>query len=145
MTANHVIIATGSRKLVGHLAVWAALDSTLAEHPSLRVRVGDCPEGLDAIVRGWSENTWGAAWRTYCRVYEADWDLWRLTGGLRGGGPARNADMVRDGAHACHAWFAPPPALNLGTSGCVKLARAAGIEVVPYGRKPQPVQMELPL
>lgn len=143
MTTNHVIIATGSRKLVGHLAVWSVLDSIRADHPNLRIRVGDCPEGLDAIVRGWSEKTYGHAWQVYCRVYVADWDLWRLTGHLRGGGPGRNSDMVRDGAHECHAWFAPPPALNLGTSGCVKLARKAGIKVVEYGREPHPIQETL--
>lgn len=128
-TPNWVMLATGSRHLKGHLKIWSDLDAIYAAHPNLRIRVGDCPTGLDAAVRWWASTTWGDRWRLFCMVYDADWDLWRATKGRQGGGPARNTVMVKAGAHECHAWFAPPPAENKGTAGCVKLARAAGIAV----------------
>lgn len=137
----YVTLWTGSRDLTDRTAVYAKLDELDAAHPALRIRVGDCPDGLDAFVRKWSMFRWGVEWRQYCRVYAADWARWP-----RGvAGPKRNELMVSHGADEAHAWWAPPPAENKGTTGCWKLLKAAGIEVVEYGREPAPEQMELPL
>jgi hypothetical protein len=140
----YVILYTGSRDLKCRDEVYADLDSTIIAHPDLRIRVGDCRTGLDAFVTAWAKRRWGARWWQYCKVYQADWATYR-----KAAGPKRNQRMVDDGAAECRAWYAPPPALNDGTSGCVKLASKAGIPVVPYGHvireTPPPVQEALPL
>lgn len=128
-----IIICTGSRFLpeTERAAVWRRLDE-LDANADLLIRVGDCRTGLDAFVQAWARRRWMIVWRMRCLVYEADWDRFG-----KAAGPKRNAVMVADGADEMHAWFAPPPALNRGTTGCCKLARRAGIPVVEYGREGQ--------
>jgi hypothetical protein len=46
-------------------------------------------------------------------------------------GPRRNRAMVCLGADVCVAFF-KKGAANYGTAGCVKLAKAAGIDVRPW-------------
>jgi hypothetical protein len=128
--AAYVVLFTGSRDLEDRAAVDADLDDLDATHEHLCLRVGDCKTGLDLFVREWAQRRWLAQWRLRCRVYKARWDVFGDAAG-----PKRNQRMVNDGADEAHAWFAPPPALNKGTTGCVKLARAAGIKVVEYGRE----------
>lgn len=136
----YVVLFTGSRDLADCAAVDVDLDDLDATRLNLCLRVGDCPTGLDLFVREWAQRRWLAGWKLRCRVYVARWDLY----GDRAG-PFRNERMVSDGADEARAYYAPPPAQNIGTAGCSRLARAAGIKVVEHGHDPRPIQMELPI
>lgn len=130
------VIVTGSRDFAHRSLLHALLNNESRANPGpypIAVLVGDCPTGADAYARGWCARHGAEADLT---VFRADWALWRATGGREGGGPARNAEMVASEPKAdrCLAFFAPPPALNRGTSGCVALARDAGIEVLEFCR-----------
>lgn len=80
----------------------------------LLVVVGDCPTGVDAIVRDACE-----AWGLHVKVYVADWHEFG-----RRAGPYRNGQMVADGAIRCLAFPG-----GRGTADCMRQAAGALIPV----------------
>jgi hypothetical protein len=98
--------------------VEGALENALT--PRAIVVVGDCPTGVDAIVRDYA--------RKHNRDLEVFCADWKRHG--RKAGPIRNGEMVRatvaeGGAVRCLAF----PGGN-GTSDCIRQAKAAGVSVV---------------
>lgn len=110
---------TGSRKWtnrgeVGRLLARLDLDTTV-------IVVGDCPTGLDSIVRGWCKRSLMPH-----EVFEADW---RPDGVFdRSAGPRRNKAMVDSGVNICFA-FLKRGEKNRGTLNAVTHARRAGVPV----------------
>lgn len=82
---------------------------------------GHCPTGADAITdrlcRYWGLNVEG---------HPADWPTYG-----RAAGPRRNAEMVQLGAVECLAFILDD---SRGATGCVELARSAGIPVTVHKR-----------
>lgn len=132
LRGGRAVVVTGSRYFAHQGLVRAALEAEARGRWPLVLRVGDCPTGADAFARGWASRH---SDRCDVEVFRA---RWRRADGTRDrtGGPARNAEMVaaEPPADRCLAFYAPSPALNRGTSGCVALARAAGIEVWEFCR-----------
>jgi hypothetical protein len=125
------VLCTGSRVFDEKFVIYDALDSLYMEAKAhLHILVGDCKTGADEHVRYWVEQRERQGWAVTLEVFEAQWLLFKPR---RAAGPARNKRMVDAGADRGLAWYAPPPALNKGTRGCVKLARDAGIPVREYG------------
>lgn len=85
------------------------------------VYVGDCPSGLDAMVRAF-----GHEWQ---RIFKADW---RKYG--RSAGPRRNADMCRAAMEFAENNGYPVLLIAFpggrGTASCVQQARRYGIPVM---------------
>lgn len=125
-------LCTGSRDLSdeeGRLLVDRTLDDVFREAKThLHILVGDCRTGADRWVWNWARHREDQEWPVSHEVFVAHWSVLG-----RSAGPKRNAAMVAAGADLALAFYAPPPALNRGTSGCVRLARAAGIPVREYG------------
>lgn len=140
------VLATGSRDYTARDTVWDALDEQLLDALTYRgadfivVHVGDCPTGADHHAREWVFQRTAGGYPVRCEIFYAAW-----AGTGRAAGPIRNQRMVEAGADVALAFYAPPPARNIGTAGCARLARAAGIKVVEHGHDPRPIQMELPL
>lgn len=130
----HVVV-TGSREFQDRQLVWRVLDDLYeASYPNngILLRHGACPTGADKHADDWArERLIGPYWGSNVVVvrHPANWSHGN------GAGMARNAEMVKAGADLVVAFYAPPPARNKGTAGCVKLARRAGIEVREYGRE----------
>lgn len=82
---------------------------------SAQIFVGDCPTGLDAIVR---------TLRPDARVFCADWSAHG-----RAAGPLRNRDMCAAAAAAGNAVLFAFPG-GRGTADCVRQARKLGLFVV---------------
>lgn len=80
-----------------------------------QIFVGDCPTGLDAIVRHM---------RPDARVFAADWQTYG-----RSAGPRRNADMCAAAAAAGNAVLFAFPG-GRGTASCVAAARRYGLHIV---------------
>lgn len=99
------IVFTGGRNYEDYVMVLEVFNIL---NPT-EVYVGDCPTGLDKIVRGLCEDA-----EIPCKVYEADWDkLGKIAG------PIRNALMVKEaGFEALVVAFAG----GKGTENCVKEA-----------------------
>lgn len=124
------VLLTGSRTFRDHAPIHAALDELLAAHPDMLLVHGGCRDGADAIGDRW------AILRGVPRErHPAEW--WRHG---RSAGPRRNAEMVERGAEVCAAFIAPCADVRCpqagehgshGASGCVALAKAAGIPVLP--------------
>jgi hypothetical protein len=124
-----IVIVTGSRDFAHRDIVRAQLDIAKRDLGTpIVLRVGDCPSGADLFARAWGGEQPGPG---LIEVFEAD----RKALGVYAG-PERNARMVgaEPPAARCLAFYAPPPALNRSTSGCVALARDAGIEVREFCR-----------
>lgn len=79
-----------------------------------QVFVGDCPSGLDAMVRAFCPSA---------RVFVADW---RRFG--RAAGPRRNRDMCEAATADGAVLFAFPG--GRGTASCIRQAERCGIPVV---------------
>jgi len=110
---------TGGRAWRDESSVRAVVDRL--DPASALVLVGDCPTGLDALVRRLA-----SARQLNVRVYEADW---RREG--RSAGPKRNERMLRDRPSVLYAFLddtGPHP--NAGTLGCMRLAARLGVRVV---------------
>lgn len=113
------ILVTGSRN-------WTDVDavtSYLSRWSDLPVEVvhGDCPTGLDAIVKAWAQRTPGVSQS----ARPADWSLGKKAG------PLRNQQMVdMGGYHCCVGW---PLGDSRGTRDCMRRALEAGIPVVNRG------------
>lgn len=126
---SYTIVCTGGRDYRGESQVGLFLDLLLDHHgKDLRVRVGDCPTGLDAFVRAWcmralSPGTW--------RVYNADWERHG-----NAAGPIRNEEMFEDGlsptdhsaVDLCVAWPG-----GKGTADCVLRAGDWDVDVLFVG------------
>lgn len=87
-----------------------------------RVNVGDCPQGLDKLVRHHVDRR-----RHEVHVYEAQW----LTLGKKAG-PLRNRRMLVDSASSTLYAFVDD--LNAkgspGTHSCMQIATAMGIQII---------------
>lgn len=107
--------------------VLAELEGTRGEWPVWMTYVGDCPTGVDALVRDWAQG--------FSRVFKADWK-----GVGKAAGPLRNGRMVT----AAKRWadkpyweghivdvlvLAFPKGKSPGTRDCMKQAQVAGLEV----------------
>jgi hypothetical protein len=128
------VIVTGSRDYADRVTLWRVLDDLWVIDNRLVVVHGACPTGADDLADDWAlARARGPEEWANVRVHRFP-PNYRLYGS-----PAalhiRNADMVKAGGDLMTAFFAPPPALNQGTSRTVKLARAAGIPVREYGRE----------
>ena len=126
------VIVTGSRDFADRDLVRSILNELYHIHDGLIVVHGCCPTGADRFADDWALDRQHSSDYWMCNVtvtrYAADW-----TRG-NGAGMVRNAEMVKAGADLVVAFF-QPGAANKGTSGCVKLARRAGIGVREYGRE----------
>lgn len=117
-------VVTGSRSYSSPEMVWSALEFSREKAQSFSVFVGDCKTGADAYALQWCRET-----QTPCRVFEADWSIGRR------GGPERNRRMIQaaleTGERVLVLAFPQRGAKNLGTMGCVRLARQHGLTVAP--------------
>lgn len=118
MTSTRILI-TGSRDWAAHAIAEQVIARLLAKYgPNIVIVHGNCESGVDAAFDEAARDQGIAV-----EAYPADWELL----GKRAG-PARNEAMVAAGADLCIAvhrdlWG------SKGTSGCVRLALAAGIPV----------------
>jgi len=121
------VIVSGTREILGaeDISRLELLVDMWAGH-SDEIGVGDCPTGVDAVVRLHFRG----------RVFRADWQ----THGAAAG-PRRNAEMVAWAAEADEALLIAMPApSSRGTWDTINRAVAAGIPVVivPVGGKRWP-------
>lgn len=118
------IICTGGRDYANRPAVASELRGALIGYPGdLRVIVGDCPTGADALVREWCADAVGVE----LRVFRADWKTHGMSAG-----PMRNAEMVTAALElSVDCAFAFPG--GKGTADCVQRCEAAGIRVYQVG------------
>lgn len=148
-----VIAVTGSREHPKpELAVYAVADYVLNEAPGLViVRHGDCPgeQSVDECVDAWIDEC-GELLGVTADPMPADWDHCtdRCKPGHRrtkkpgdtahpgllddycpGAGPRRNAEMLAKQQRP-ELLIAAPHGASVGTRGCIKLAKAAGIRVI---------------
>jgi len=121
-----VALFTGSRNMPmdasNFAKVYALVSRMLAQRAA--VLVGDCPTGLDALVRR-AGDTYDEQIAVGVRVFRAQWHLL----GKRAG-PIRNQAMVDKALllagpqpFECHAY---PMGESRGTRGCMRMAKAAG-------------------
>lgn len=148
-----VIAVSGSREHPKpELAVYAVADYVLNEAPGpVIVRHGDCPgdKSVDAAVAAWIDEC-GELLGVTADPMPADWDncTSRCKPGHRrikqpgdtahpgllpdycpAAGPRRNAELVAKQPRP-ERLIAAPHGASVGTHGCIKLARGAGIRVV---------------
>ncbi|HEY9408478.1 MAG TPA: hypothetical protein VIP77_02760 [Jiangellaceae bacterium] len=148
-----VIAVSGSREHPKpELAVYAVADYVLNEAPGpVIVRHGDCPgaQSVDAAIAAWIDEC-GELLGVTADPMPADWDncTERCKPGHRhmkkpgdtahpgllpdycpAAGPLRNARMLGK-QPTVQLLIAAPHGLSVGTRGCMKIARAAGIRVV---------------
>lgn len=148
-----VIALTGSREHPKpEIAVYAVFDYVLNEAPGpVVVRHGDCPgkQSVDAVVAAWIDE-YGQLLGVTADPMPADWD--NCAANCRPGhrrrkkpgdvahpgllddycpaaGPRRNAAMFTKPPRP-ELLIAAPHGRSVGTRGCMKLARAAGVRVV---------------
>lgn len=104
-------------EFVLHLMNYCTIGS---EVERIEIRVGDCPTGLDSIVR----DLWESA-----MVYEADWSRHG-----KAAGPIRNREMLTefrpDEDYVRHVDLLIAFPGNAGTADCVRQARELGIPVL---------------
>ena len=109
---------TGSRTWHDVRTIEQALASILDRHPEGVVLVhGACPRGADAIAAAYATRTPGYQ----VEAHPADWRRYGRAAGHR-----RNAEMIAMGADGCAAFIRGE---SPGSTGAVRLARAAGIPV----------------
>lgn len=149
-----VIAVTGSREHPKpELAVYAVVDYVLNEAPGpVIVRHGDCPglQSVDAVVAAWIAEC-GALLGVTADPMPADWDLCApncppvphrrtkrpgdtahpglLGDYCPGAGPRRNTGMLAKQPRP-ELLIAAPHGPSIGTRGCMKLTKTAGIRVV---------------
>ena len=109
------MVVTGGRDWEDAARVESTLFSVLADRED--VAVGDCPSGVDLIVRCWCAEVAVA-----CRVFWADWDRY----GNRAG-PLRNLQMVREARPRLVLAFWDGK--SRGTQNCIREAVLAGVSV----------------
>lgn len=113
------LVLAGGRDFYDAVSVGTILD-LYAELQSLEIYVGDCPKGLDYMVREWCWNT-----GTKCNVFAAEWHKYG-----KAAGPRRNAEMCKAAIEADPEaiLFAFPG--GRGTASCIQQARRFGLRVV---------------
>lgn len=116
MTRPRRVLVTGSRDWSDRAAIHAALDAQLAELGPFTLVHGGC-KGAD-----WHAHEWAAEHHVDTDLHLARW----ATEG-NAAGPKRNQRMVDAGADVCLAFIRND---SRGASGCVGMARAAGIPVI---------------
>lgn len=119
-----IVLLTGSRLWVDGFAIAAVLNDCDW------LIVGDCPEGADRIASIYMDRLERDYQVNFFRAFDGSYGKWP------GAGPRRNAAMVRFGAQVHAAYpdrefqahaFLKTGAKNRGTSGTVKLIKAAGL------------------
>lgn len=154
MTPFRLLVA-GSRECRSEEGVFRALNYVVTarlprpNHPLL-VMHGACPEGVDYFAHAWAVSL---AEHEFYQVavdpQPADWDCCtascrlghrkqkrpgdmvhpgRLDDYCPSAGPRRNSIMVGRGHDLMLAM--PGPGLSMGTRGCMKMAKRAGIEIL---------------
>lgn len=122
-----IVVVTGSRDAADKKTIHAVLDGVLKEHGRIILHHGGA-RGADQIAAEWGKTTDGVV----VVKHEADWKILGRTMGM-----IRNHSMVRlalkeafeIGASIVCLAFPVKGAENLGTFGCMGLARQAKIEV----------------
>lgn len=114
------ILFTGSRAWKDEDAVVNVFNVYV--QPGDHVVVGDCPTGLDKMIRDLCQAS-GVS-------YEVHYADWKKHG--RAAGPKRNQAMVDTGPDLCIGF---PLGDSRGTRGCMKFAGAAGIPVITVDSK----------
>lgn len=115
-----IVVFTGGRDFKGRKA-FELVTSSLADG-ELTIYVGDCPTGLDAMVRERFP---------FAKVFKADWDKFG-----KAAGPMRNESMLRNAFDAYDSCTLPPRILLIafpegrGTNGCAAIAKRLGIPVM---------------
>lgn len=99
------IVVTGGRDYQD----FAMVEDTLDFLAPAEVLVGDCPTGVDKMVREWCDSTF-----TPCTVFKANWEKHG-----KAAGPKRNSEMVR--ASKVDAAVIAFPG-GKGTADCVRRA-----------------------
>ena len=153
------ILVTGSREWADAGVIGEALYAVINESGATEFTIvhGACPTGADLIAAEFCESE--AAWfdnigqQLVEERHPAIWDSCghdcphrphrvlkkpgdtahpgNLPDYCPKAGPRRNHAMVARGADVCLAFF-KRGAANYGTTGCVKLVKAAGIDVRPW-------------
>lgn len=120
------LLVTGSRTWRDEQDIRDALAAVVAEHGPENVVVvhGACPKGADEIADRIA-SAWGGGLSV--ERHPADWD----GPARRGAGFARNAEMVRLGAHLVLAFIVDA---SRGASHTADLAEKAGIPTRRYER-----------
>lgn len=124
------VIVTGSRYYADAELIRSELKSRYIQaglEKSLPLIVVDGgAAGADYHARVWAEQMEDLGFWVRRETHLADWK----THG-RAAGPRRNAEMVKSGANEVLAFY-QHGAANIGTEGCCKLAKAAGILTTKY-------------
>jgi hypothetical protein len=114
------VLVTGSRTWIRHGKVFDTLFDLLDEFGDRMVVVhGDCPRGADEMARAWA-----ARMGVQQEAYPADWSTYGRAAGHR-----RNAEMIGTRPDRVLAFIRDN---SPGASGCVELARQAGIPVIEF-------------
>jgi hypothetical protein len=145
------ILVTGSRDFDDYDIVRAALAAAVYQQLPAVIVHGACPSGADAIASWWvrqlgrnldiTEERHPAVWDSCghdCpqkphRIMKKPGDTHHpgnMPDYCPKAGPRRNRTMIARGAGLCVAFF-KKGAANYGTTGCVNLAKAAGIDIRP--------------
>jgi hypothetical protein len=111
------VLVTGSRDWSDYLSILKALQKIDSEQRGKKITLvsGACPTGADAMAEsiaedfGWSVERHPADWAAHGKF----------------AGPKRNREMVESHPDICLAF---PRGKSLGTRGCLKYAKLAGIE-----------------
>src|SRR5215469_7595253 len=112
------LLVTGNRTWHDIPAIERALAVILDRHPEGVLLVhGACSRGADAIAAAYAAQTPGYQ----VEAHPADWRRYGRAAGYR-----RNAEMITLGADGCAAFIR---GVSQGSTGTVRLARAAGIPV----------------
>lgn len=124
MTETTTLVFTGSRDWTDTAAVEERIFGELAyahlHGRTLNVHVGDCPTGLDRIVREYCERV-----KIDYKVHHAHWDSEG-----RAAGPKRNIRMVTE-AKPDRVWaFILTGKPNRGTRHCANYAMRQGYPVI---------------
>jgi hypothetical protein len=114
------VLVTGGRDYPFRERVFQVLDKLHADAGITAVIEGGHWNGADMHARDWAKAN-GFEPETYRADWVAHGDA---------AGPIRNAEMVRESRPDVCIGFPTPGEKNKGTRGCMKLARAAGVEVV---------------
>lgn len=130
------VLVTGSREWGEAHHVYSALAKQVIEYGEITVVHGDCPTGADLHARKWAQDRIKLGMQQGFAIvrheaYPALWDDFD-----KAAGPIRNKYMVQLGADVCLAF---PTSTSRGTISCMKLAQAAGIEVLNLGTIPEGV------
>lgn len=114
------ICFTGGRHYNGSAMALFVLDLLRETDPSAELHVGDCPTGLDEMIRDLAQ-------LNPDRVWKADWTKHKLAAG-----PIRNREMLMGNGHKADLLIAFPG--KDGTENCVSQALQLGIPMlrVPF-------------